>query len=44
MRREKTEAVSVVMKMNIEQKRERGIPKMRRLDMIENEMRAVGVC
>jgi hypothetical protein len=42
MRREETNAVRVVMKMNIEAKR--GRPKKRWLDTIENDMRVFGVC
>jgi hypothetical protein len=44
MRREETKAVKVVMKMNVEGKRERGKLKKRWLDMIKNDMRAVDVC
>jgi len=32
------------MKMNVEGKKRRGRPKKRRLDAIENNTRAVGVC
>jgi hypothetical protein len=32
------------MKINVERKRGRGRPKKRWLNMIENDMRAVGVC
>jgi len=32
------------MKMNIERKRRRGRPKMRWLDTIENDIRAVDMC
>jgi len=41
MRREKTEAVKAVMKMNVEGRR--GRPKKRWLDTIENDMIAAGV-
>jgi len=34
----------VVLKINVEEKKERGRPKKRWLDTIENDMRAVGVC
>jgi len=44
MRREETKTVRMVMKMNVEGKRGRGRPKKRRLDKIENDMRAAGVC
>ncbi|KAL4135686.1 hypothetical protein QTP88_007282 [Uroleucon formosanum] len=44
MRREETSAVRVVMKINIEGKRERGRPKKKWLENIEKDMRVVGVC
>jgi hypothetical protein len=43
MRQEETKAVRVVMKMNVEGKRRRGRPKKRWLDIIENDMGAVGM-
>jgi hypothetical protein len=43
IRREETNAIRVVIKMNIEGKRERGRPKKRWLDTIENDMKAVSV-
>jgi len=42
--REKTEEVRVIMKMNVERRRERGIPKKRLSDTVEGDMRAAGVC
>jgi len=42
-RRKEMETVRTVIKINVEGKRERGRPKKRRLDTIEN-MKAVGVC
>jgi hypothetical protein len=43
MGRDKTNAVRVVVKINIEGKRRRGRPKNRWLDTIENDMRAIGI-
>jgi len=43
VRREETKAARVVMKINVEGKRGRGITQKRWLDTIENDMRAVGV-
>jgi hypothetical protein len=34
----------MVMKMNVEEKRERGRPKDRWLDTIENDMKTDGMC
>jgi hypothetical protein len=42
MRREESNAVRVVMKMNVEGKSGRGKPKKRWLDTIENDIRAIG--
>jgi len=39
-----TKAVRVVTKMNVEEIEERERPKKRRLDTIENDRRAFGVC
>jgi len=36
--------VRVVMKMNVEGKTERGRPKIRLLNTIDNDKRAAGVC
>jgi len=44
MRREETKAIIVVIQINVEGKRGRGIPKKRWLDTIGNYMRAVVVC
>ncbi|KAL4104536.1 hypothetical protein QTP88_019831 [Uroleucon formosanum] len=44
MKREKTSAVIIVMKMNIEGKKGRGRPKKRWLKNIKKDMRAVVVC
>jgi hypothetical protein len=44
MRPEETNAVRIVMKMNVEGKREREKPKKKWLDTIENYMRSIGVC
>jgi len=43
MRREETEAVRVVMKLNVEGKRGTERPKNKWLDTIENDVRAVDV-
>jgi hypothetical protein len=43
MKQEETKAVTVVMKMNVEGKYRRRRPKNRWLDIIENDMRTVGV-
>jgi len=44
MRRMETKAIRMVMKMNIEKKREREKSKKKWLDTTENDMRAAGVC
>jgi hypothetical protein len=44
MRREKTNALRVIIKMNVEGKKGRGRTKRRWFEIIVNDMRAVGVC
>jgi hypothetical protein len=44
MRREESEAVRMVMNMNVEGKRERGRPKKKWLDVIKCDMKSAGVC
>lgn len=44
MRIEETEAVRVIMKMDIEGRRGREIPKKKMFGTIESDMRADGVC
>jgi hypothetical protein len=44
MRQEETKAIRVVMKINVKGKKERGRPKKKWLDTIENDMRAVSLC
>lgn len=43
MRLEETKAIRADMKMNVEGKRGREKPKMRRFNIIYNDMKAVGV-
>jgi hypothetical protein len=44
IRREETNTVRVLIKMNVEGKRRTGRPKKRWLDTIGNYMRFIGVC
>jgi hypothetical protein len=44
MRREESKAVRVIIKINVEKKRENEKPKKRWLDTIKNDMRDVLVC